>query len=134
MTPSLEHRPRAGRLAVWAWIAVALTPVGWALGIVLAFLSGEGEAEGVGPVALGMLGVLLFVAAPAIAVILAVRAARAGPRSGRPAVVVSGLLLLATLVLTLLLGRIGLVVVVAVVALLGFVESRPRTIHHRSTS
>ena len=74
-----ERRPvHGGRLALWAWIAVALAPVGWVLGIVLAFLSGEGEAKGIGPVTLGILGVLLFVAAPATAVVLAVRAARAG--------------------------------------------------------
>ena len=66
---------------------------------------------------------LLLVAAPATAVVLAIRAARARYRSGRIAVVVSGLLLLATLVLTLLSGRIGLVVL-AVVTVLVFVGTR----------
>jgi hypothetical protein len=95
----LKRRPtRTGRWALWAWTAVALTPVGCVLGIVLAFFSGEGEAKGIGPVTLGVLGI---------------------------AVVVSGSLLLATLVLTLLLGRIGLVVV-AEVAVLVFVGSRSR--------
>ena len=65
----------------------------------------------------------LLVAAPAAAVVLAVRAARAGHRSGRIAVVVSGLLLLATLVLMLLFGWIGRVVL-AVVAVLVFVGTR----------
>lgn len=121
-----KRRPtHADRLARWAWIAVALTPVGWVLGIVLVFLSGEGEAKGIGPVTLGILGILLFVAAPATAVVLAVKAARAGHRSGRIAVIVSGSLLLASLVLTLLLGRIGLIVV-AVVTVLVLVWARPR--------
>lgn len=124
---SILKRPpaRAQRLARWAWIAVALTPAGWVLGIVLAFLSGEGEAEGVAPVTLGILGVLLFAAAPATAVVLAVQTARAGHRSGKIAVMVSGSMLLATLVLTLLLGWIGMIVV-AVVAVVVFLWVRPR--------
>ena len=122
---ALKRRPaHADILARWAWIAVALTPAGWVLGVVLAFLSGEGEAKTTGPVILGTLGILLFVAAPATAVILAVKAARAGHRSGRIAVMVSGSLLLATLVLTLLLGGVGLIVV-AVVTVLVFVWARP---------
>jgi len=115
----------ANRLALGAWIAVALTPYGWVLGIAnFAFLSGEGEAKGIGPVT-GIQVALLLVAAPATAVVLAVWAARAGHRSGRIAVVVSGLLLLATLVLALLLGWIGLVVF-AVVAVLAFLGARCR--------
>jgi hypothetical protein len=107
------------------WIAVVLAPAGWVLGIVLAFLSGEGEAHGMGPVTVGLLGLLVFVTAPATAVVLAVRAARAGQQSGSIAVPVSGSRLAATLVLTLLLGRIGLVVsaVVAVLVLV-FAGSR----------
>ncbi len=122
----LKRRPaHVGRLAAEAWIAAALTPAGWALGIYLAFLSGEGEARRIGTVTLGISGVLLFVAAPATAVILAVRAARAGHRSGRIALAVSGSLLLATLFLTLLLGWLGLVVT-AVVVMLVLVWARPR--------
>ena len=117
----LTHGPQA----VGAWIAVASTPLGWALGIGLAFLSGEGEARGIGPVTVGILGVLLFAAAPAAAVVLAVWAARAGYRSGRIAVAVSGLLLVVTLFLTLLLGRIGLIMAaVAAVLVLAGVRSR----------
>ena len=112
---ALKRRPaHAGRVAPWAWIAVALAPAGWVLGIALALLSGEGQATGIGAVTVGIVGILLFVAAPAAAVILAVRAARAGHRSAKVAVVVSGVLLVATLVLTLLLGTIALVVVAVV--------------------
>ena len=126
MTVSKRRLTHAGRLAVGAWIAVASTPLGWALGIGLAFLSGEGEARGIGPVTVGILGVLLFVAAPAAAVILAVRAARAGYRSGRMVVAVSGSLLVVTLFLTLLLGRIGLVVT-ALAAMLVLARCAPAT-------
>jgi hypothetical protein len=45
MTVSKRRLTHAHRLAVGAWIAVASTPLGWALGIGLAFLSGEGEAR-----------------------------------------------------------------------------------------
>jgi hypothetical protein len=122
----LKRRPApADTLAHWTWIVVALTPAGWVIGIVLALLSGEGEAKGVGPVTMGLLGILLFVAAPATAVVLAIKAARAGHRSGRIAVVVSGSLLVMTLFLTLLLGSIGLVVT-AVVAVLVFAWAHPR--------
>ena len=63
-------------------------------------------------------GIVLFVTAPASAFILAVYAARAGHRSGKIAVVVSGLLLLATLAaLTWGIRWIGLAVI-AVVAML----------------
>jgi hypothetical protein len=71
-------------------------------------------------------GVLLFVAAPTSAFILAVHAARAGHRSGKIAVIAAGLLLLATIVVTLLSGGwIGLAVTAAVAALvLAWVRSR----------
>jgi len=113
------QRLYANRLALGA-----LTPHGWVLGIAnFVFLSREGEAKGIGPV--GLQVARLLAAAPVTAVVLAVRAARAGHRSGRIAEVVSGLLLLATLVLTLLLGWIGLVVL-TVVAVLVFVGTRCR--------
>jgi hypothetical protein len=107
-------------LALWAWIAVALAPVGCGVGIVRAFLSGEGQAEGIGPVTVGVLGVLLFVAGPTAAVSLAVQAAQAGHRSGKVAVVVSGLVLLAAVGLAPMLGTIALVLVVAVLGMLGW--------------
>ena len=125
MTVTKRRLTRADKLALGAWITVGLTPAGWVLGVVLALMSCEGEAEGAGPVALGITGVLLFGAAPAAAVILAVHAARAGHRSGRAAVMVAGALLLATLVLTMLLGWIGLIVVAAVTVLV-FVATASR--------
>lgn len=74
------------------------------------------------------MGVVLFVEAPTAAFILAVHAARAGHRSGKIAVMVSGLLLLATIVvLTLVIWWIGLAVT-AVVAVLVFAAVRSRRI------
>ena len=71
-------------------------------------------------------GVALSAVAPTSAFILAVYAARAGHRSGRIAVLVSGLLLLATLVcLTLVSWWVGLSVTgLAAVLVLTWVRSR----------
>ena len=70
---------------------------------------------------------MLFAAAPTIAFILAIYAARAGHRSGKIAVIVSGLLLLATLVvLTLVYWWVGLPVtgIVAVLVLVWVLSRR----------
>ena len=109
--------------AAGAWAAVALTPVGWFFGFLNIAYSHLGDVVDVNQL---ITGLLLFVAAPTSAVILAVHAARAGHRSGRIAVVVSGLLLLATLVVILLNGGwIGLAVTAVVAALvLAGVRSR----------
>ncbi|MGE5289554.1 MAG: hypothetical protein ACM3ML_20625 [Micromonosporaceae bacterium] len=73
---------------------------------------------------------LLGVIAPTAAVILAIRAARAGERSGRIAVAVSVLLLLGTLVLLGLDFTLGwivaLILVVAVLAVFGWRSRRRR--------
>jgi membrane-associated HD superfamily phosphohydrolase len=71
-------------------------------------------------------GVVLFAVAPTIAFILAVYAARAGHRSGKIAVIASGLLLLATLVvLTVVYWWVGLPVTgVVAVLVLAWVLSR----------
>ena len=88
--------PRAAQtLAAWAWAAVGLTPVGWFYSVMAIGYSHLGDVTDT-DMMFG--GVVLFAVAPAIAFILAVYAARAGHRSGKIAVVVSGLLLLATLV------------------------------------
>jgi hypothetical protein len=110
-------------LATWAWATIALTPVGWFYGALAVAYSHLGDVVDLNQ---EITGFLLFVTAPTSAFILAVYAARAGHRSGKIAVIVSGLLLLATIVLTLLYGGwIGLVAVAMVVVLvLAWVRSR----------
>ena len=111
-------KPRVAQtLASWAWAAVGLTPVGWFYGFMAIGYSHLGDVTDK-DMMFG--GVVLFAVAPTIAFILAVYAARAGHRSGKIAVLVSGLLLLATLVvLTLVYWWAGLAVtgVVAVLVL-----------------
>lgn len=95
---TLKPRPDpAQTLAALAWAAVALTPVGWFYGFLAFAYSHLGDVTDVGMMTGG---VALFAAAPTSAFILAVYAARAGHRSGKIAMVVSGLLLLATLTVT----------------------------------
>ena len=111
--------------AAGAWAAVALTPVGWFFGVLNIAYSHLGDVVDVNQL---ITGLLLLVAAPTSAFILAVHVARAGHRSGRIAVIVSGLLLLATIVCMLLYGGwIGLAVT-AVVALLVLAGVRSRRI------
>jgi hypothetical protein len=89
-------KPRAAQtLAAWARAAVGLTPVGWFYGFMAIGYSHLGDVTD-RDMMFG--GVVLFAVSPTIAFILAVYAARAGHRSGKIAVLVSGLLLLATLV------------------------------------
>ena len=123
MTTLKPQRAPGGTLAAWAWAAVALTPVGWFYGALAAAYSHLGDVVDVNQM---ITGVLLFVAAPTSAFILAVHAARAGHRSGKIAVIAAGLLLLATIVVTLLYGGwIGLAVTAVVAVLvLAWVRSR----------
>jgi hypothetical protein len=114
----------AQTLAAWAWAAVGLTPVGWFCGFMVIAYSHLGDVTD-----RNMMfgGVVLFAVAPTIAFIMAVYAARAGHRSGKIAVIVSGPLLLATLVaLTLAYWRVGLPVtgVVAVLVLAWMLSRR----------
>ena len=123
MTTLKRPPAHTDNLALWTWIAVALTPLGWFSGFLAIAYSHLGDVTDVGMMTTG---IALFVEAPAIAVVLAVYAARSGHRSGKIAVVVSGLLLLAALIfLTLVYWWIGLPVtgVVAVLVLAG-VRSR----------
>jgi hypothetical protein len=129
MTTLKPQPAHTGNLAAGAWAAVAVTPFGWFFGALAVAFSNEGDHPIVSQM---IMGVLLFVAAPTSAFVLAVHAARAGHRSGKIAVVVSGLLLLATLVCTLLVRLpngwwwIGLAVtaVVAVLVLAGVCSRR----------
>lgn len=111
-------KPRlAQSLAAWTWAVVGLMPVGWFYGFMAIAYSHLGDVTD-----RNMMfgGVVLFAVAPTMAFILAVCTARAGHRSGKIAVIVSGLLLLATLaVLTLTYWWVGLPVtgVVAVLVL-----------------
>ena len=120
---TLKPQPaHTDNLAAGAWAAVALTPFGWFFGVLAAAYSHLGDVVDVSQLVTGL---LLFVAAPTSAFILAVHAARAGHRSGRIAVIVSGLLLATLVVMLLYGGWIGLAVtaVVAVLVLAG-VRSR----------
>ena len=115
MTILKPEPAHAGNLAAGAWAAVALTPFGWFFGVLAVAYSHLGDAVDVSQL---IAGHLLFVTAPTSAFVLAVCAARAGHRSGKIAVVVSGLLLLATIAATLLYGEwIGLAVAAAVAVL-----------------
>jgi hypothetical protein len=88
-------KPRPAQTpAAWAWAAVGLTPAGWFYGFMAIAYSHLGDVT---DASMMLGGVVLFAAAPASAFILAVSAARAGHRSGKIAVIISGLLLLATL-------------------------------------
>ena len=125
MTTLKPQRAPGENLAGWAWAAVALTSVGWFYGFLAIAYSHLGDVT---DVSMMTGGVVLFVTAPTSAFILAVYAARAGRRSGKIAVIVSGLLLLATLVvLTLVFWWVGLPVT-AVVAVLVFAWVRSRRI------
>jgi len=123
MTTLKPRHASADVLAALAWAAVAVTPFGWFYGALAVAFSFEGDHPIVSQM---IMGVLLFVAAPTSAFILAVHAARAGHRSGKIAVIAAGLLLLATIVVTLLYGGwIGLAVTAVVAVLvLAWVRSR----------
>jgi hypothetical protein len=127
---TLKPRPDpAQTLAALAWAAVALTPVGWFYGFLAFAYSHLGDVTDVGMMTGG---VALFAAAPTSAFILAVYAARAGHRSGTIAVTVSGLLLLATLVVTFVfalmngqwIGQAVAMAIVVAVLVLTWVLSR----------
>ena len=128
--PAVEHRPEHvhTQSARGAWLAVAVTPVVWLAIIVAGFASGEDGAGS--PVLAAAWASLVSAAAPAAAVALGVRAARAGDRSGKMAAVAAAVLLMATFVflpvLVISMGP-GWVIALAVVAVaLGVLEWRSR--------
>jgi hypothetical protein len=117
----------AKALAAWAWAAVGLTPVGWFYGFMAIGYSHLGDVTD-REMMFG--GVVLFAVSPTIAFILAVYAACAGHRSGKIAVVVSGLLLLALLLASAWLSggwiNVAVIAVMAVVAVPVFAWARSR--------
>ena len=115
----LERRrlDRDRRSTLWAWICVALIPVGFVVGLaayaVVALITGvemfpadESQAptftEELRAVTAGLLA---SVVAPAAAIILGVRAARAGRRAGTIAVLVAVALVVAVVGGQFLLNR-----------------------------
>jgi hypothetical protein len=95
-----------------AWIAVALWPVGLLAGFIVMYLvaapmgvviepsNGQHASLAQRVVILGISG-LVWLAAPAVALVRARRAATAGSRSGRVALAVSILLLALSLIITI---------------------------------
>lgn len=111
-------------LVVGTWAAVAAVPVGWVAGVLLVFLGGEGRPAGAGSVVVGLAGVVVFAAVPAVAVALAGRLRHTGQASGRAAVVVSGCLLALTLVATVLVGPLATITVVVLMTVLILIRRR----------
>jgi hypothetical protein len=131
MTLLHESKPAAQRRAVgWAWLFVALIPVGFVLSVGAMFAMatwlgvdllpdrGTAQISVAQGIFLGCASTLIALASPTIAVILAVRAERGGERSAKAARIVSTLLLaLTVLAYTLtvsVFGLFGLAVVSAV--------------------
>lgn len=126
-----RHADAGARAARWAWIAVAVVPVGLALGLVLALAGIRLGDSG----ALILAAALVWIAAPTAAVVLAVRAARAGQPTGRLVMVAAGLLFAAIPALTVaLLGPlVALVGLAATLVAGGVVALRLRSDRqHRS--
>src|SRR5512135_353032 len=129
---ALKPRPDpapAQTLAALAWAAVALTPLGWFYGVLAFAYSHLGDVTDAGMMTGG---IALFAAAPTSAFILALYAARGGHRSGKIAVIASGLLLMATLIATFVfalmngawIGQATAMAVVVVVLVLAWLLSR----------
>ena len=83
------------RSVAWAWVCVVLVPVVLAVALIAAWIGLGDSIGGVGVVGV----VVVLIAAPTAGLVLALRARRAGRRSGTAAAVVSGVVLAAVLVL-----------------------------------
>ncbi len=106
---AVEHRrPVTHHFVRLAWVAVALTPVGFALALFVGFLGG-----GSGSLLGGALLAGLVLAAPTAATALTVRAARAGERIGTVNVVSQSLLIFTVLGLLLIVSFAAWVIAVA---------------------
>ncbi len=102
------RRPATHHFVGLAWVAVALTPVGFALALFVGFLGG-----GSGSLLGGALLAGLVLAAPTAATALTVRAARAGERIGTVNVVSQSLLIFTVLGLLLIVSVAAWVIAVA---------------------
>jgi hypothetical protein len=136
-----EGGPRTAahrHLVAWAWACVALAPVGLALSVVtllglaslleVDLLPDRGTARVSAPAGLllGSTSMVVALSAPTLAVVLSVRAARAGQRTARAARAISMVLLALTLsAFTIGVGTFGLFGLV-VVGLVLFVALRRR--------
>lgn len=140
MTVPPQHGPPVGsRGARAAWVWAGLTPLGWLVGAIPLALIGlaEGYANQPAGPGLWLLLEVLWLTAPTVAVISAIRAVRARSRSSGFALWVAGLLLLAPMAIFVIAAvnghaenRIavltGLAVVAAAVGLFGwFPRSNP---------
>jgi len=125
MTTLKPQSAHADVLAAWAWAAVALTPVGWFCGVLAIAYSHLGDVTDVGMMTEG---VVLFITPSTSAFILAVYAARARRRSGKVALILSRLLLLAPIVVMLMYGGWVGLAVAAVIAVLVLAWMRFRRI------
>lgn len=100
-----------------AWIAIVLTPLAWALGLLGGLAGGEGAGKGFLPALVGVIGMLVMLAAPTAAVMLASKAVIAQEPASRVVLVVAVLALIATIVALplLLTSGLGWLVATAVV-------------------
>jgi hypothetical protein len=141
---ALDERPASAarrHLVVWAWVCVALVPVGLVLSVVTLFGlatllgvdllpdRGSPRVSTLEGLLLGCTATLVALSAPTVAVILSVRAARAAERSAKAAQVVSVVeLAVAVLAFTIGVGLFGLfgITVVGVVLAVALRRPRPR--------
>ncbi len=123
---AVEHRrpPAANTAVIWAWVALALEPLGPLVGLFL--LGAYGWAEADSPGAGGGDRALILIAipwlvAPATAAYPAARAARARRQSGIVAAIGAGVLTLATfaLLVPLFSGITYLICLGVAIAVLG---------------
>lgn len=102
----------------WAWAALVLTPLAWATGLVGGLLAGEGKGNGLVEALVGLVGLLVMLAAPTAAVMLATSSVVRQEPASRVVLVVAVIALLVTLVAMPLLLASGWVSLVATVVVL----------------